>query len=151
MESPLIDINEYMKRPLHDRQIHLDLLEVCLERGGMSTYFKGLMAHYLNTTIPSGMKIQICHACGNAKCSNPKLLYFGTPKENYSDSVKHGTSKNPWQRAVEKYGIEVALDRARNHQKRVSGKNTFYITNGIIIKRWPIGKEIPENFRKGRK
>jgi hypothetical protein len=118
----MIDINEYMKLPLEERQKHLVLDEECVERGGMSTYFKGMMAHILDTTIPSGMRILVCHACGNSKCSNPKHLYFGSPKENVADGYKHGTMKNVWENTVAKYGHEKALSMVREHQKiRVSG------------------------------
>jgi len=146
----MIDVNEYIKRPLDERQSHLNLDESCLERGGMSSYFKGLMAHILDTTIPSGMKIHVCHACGNEKCSNPNHLYFGSPKENAQDSIKHGTMVNAWQAKVDKYGYEKALSMMREHQKRVCGKGTFYINDGTKIKRLKIGEEIPNGWSKGR-
>lgn len=146
----MIDIEEYIKRPLSERQSHLDLNDNCIERGGFSSYFKGLLAHVLNTSIPSGIKIHVCHACGNGKCSNPKHLYFGTPKENILDGYRHGTIVNAWQSTVKKYGIDEAMRRARENQRRVNGKNTFYITDGKVTKRHPIGSTIPDGWNKGR-
>ena len=72
------------------RQSHLDLNEFCIERGGNSTNHKGVLAQYLNTTIPYGVKYLLCHACGNGNCSNPKHLYWGSPKENVEDAIKNG-------------------------------------------------------------
>ena len=66
-----------------ERQEHLDLSETCIERGGNSTNHKGVLAQYLNTNIPYGIYFPLCHACHNGKCSNPKHLYWGTPKENF--------------------------------------------------------------------
>jgi hypothetical protein len=150
IQVDMIDINEYMKLPLADRQKHLNLKEDCLERGGMSTYFKGMMAHILNTTIPSGMKILVCHACGNAKCSNPNHLYFGSPKENVKDGFNHGTMTDAWQAKINKYGRDEALRMMREHQKKVCGKGTVYITDGITTKRIPKSDPIPANWRLGR-
>jgi len=101
------DINEYIKLPKEDRQKHLKLDEPCLERGGQSMYCKGLLAHIHNTTIPSGHKIHVCHACHNGSCSNPNHLYWGTAKENRRDYMNNG-GKSIWEKMVEKYGYEEA-------------------------------------------
>lgn len=70
------DIKEFIKESREVRRAHLQLEEPCCERGGNSTNHKGVLAQYLDTTIPSG-RILLCHACNNEKCSNPKHLYWG--------------------------------------------------------------------------
>ena len=107
-------IDEYITLPKEERQTHLDLNEPCIERGGpkkggLSSYCKGLLAHILNTTIPSGNKIHVCHACNNENCSNPKHLYWGTAKENIvEDGALFGTWQPLWDKIVAKYGYEEA-------------------------------------------
>ena len=99
----MIDINEFITRSREERQSHLNLDEQCCERGGNSTNHKGVLAQYLNTTIPSG-RILLCHACNNDKCSNPNHLYWGTDKENIT--IDNPNWKTRWERQVEKYGYE---------------------------------------------
>lgn len=104
----MIDINEFIQRSREERRLHLSLSEPCCERGGNSTNHKGVLAQFLDTTIPSG-RILLCHACNNDKCSNPKHLYWGTDYDNIIvDGQEFGTHKNPWERRVEKYGYEKA-------------------------------------------
>jgi len=111
----MIDITEFINRSREDRRAHLKLDEPCCERGGNSTNHKGVLAQYLDTTIPSG-RILLCHACHNEKCSNPKHLYWGTDKENITiDSKENGTWKTPWDRMVEKYGYDEAC-RLNSHK-----------------------------------
>ena len=106
----MIDITEFISRSREDRRNHLCLSEPCCERGGNSTNHKGVLAQYLNTTIPSG-RILLCHACHNDKCSNPKHLYWGTDRENILiDAKENGTWKSAWERTVEKYGYEKACE-----------------------------------------
>jgi len=105
----MIDIHEYMLLSKDLRQIHLMLNEPCIERGGQSMYLKGLLAHLHDTTIPSGKKIHVCHACHNGKCSNPVHLYWGTASENCLDRMANG-GKSIWQSMVEKYGETVARE-----------------------------------------
>lgn len=111
-------IEEYILQTNESRKAHLDLSEPCIERGGpasggLSSYCKGMMAHILDTTIPSGHKIHICHACNNAVCSNPKHLYWGTARENRADQ---GLTESIWERSVAKHGLEEAT-RLNSHKK----------------------------------
>lgn len=106
----MIDLKEYIKLPKEERQQHTDLSAPCVERGGNSTNHKGVLAQYLNTTIPSG-RILLCHACGNGKCSEPRHLYWGTDKENIvEDGIKFGTWKSPHQRMLEKHGTDTVTE-----------------------------------------
>lgn len=108
----MILIEDYITKPKADRQNHIDLTDPCVERGGpqkggLSSYCKGLMAHLLDTTIPSGHKIHVCHACNNERCSNPKHLYWGTAQENSQDRINND-GKTIFDKMVEKYGYEEA-------------------------------------------
>ena len=116
------DIFEYIKKPIVERQSHLDLESECREIGGNSTSFKGLLSHILNVTIPSGSKILLFHKCHNNKCSNPNHLYYGTPKENILDQKENGTFQAPWERMVAKYGLEEARKRQAKGNKAAGGK-----------------------------
>jgi hypothetical protein len=118
------DIYEYITWPKAERQTHLKLDEPCIERGAGSYYFKGLLAHILDTTIPTGKKIHLCHACNNGACSNPSHLYWGTSQENRVDQVNNG-GKTIWERTVEKYGLETAREmQARNTASKAGKGNT---------------------------
>ena len=140
-------IEEYIIQSKQERQQHIDLNDPCVERGGpakggLSSYCKGLMAHLLDTTIPSGHKIHVCHACNNENCSNPKHLYWGTAKENRLDQ---GEGNSVWDRMIKKYGLEEA--KAMQSQK---GN-----TNGSGNKGKPKSEEhkakIAANRKGGRK
>lgn len=104
-----ISITEYMLKTREERTIHLKLDESCVERGGTSTDFRGLLAFVLGTSIPKGMKVHCCHACHNSKCSNPNHMYWGTPSENKIDADKV-YRKTFWQRVVDKYGEQGARE-----------------------------------------
>lgn len=95
-------IDEYMLLTKTERQAHIDLSDNCIEIGGNSPRFRGLLAHHLKTTIPKGMKVHLCHACNNDKCSNPNHLYWGTPRENYFDAIAKGTMADPHTRKIRK-------------------------------------------------
>jgi len=123
----MILIEEYIVRPRAERQQHIDLSDPCIERGGpqkggLSSYCKGLMAHLLDTTIPTGYKIYICHACNNPKCSNPKHLYWGTSSENSLDRVMNG-DKSIWEKMVDKYGLEEAKILQAKGDKSSGGRS----------------------------
>ena len=119
----MINITEFMLKSREERRVHLNLEEQCCERGGNSTNHKGVLAEYLNTTIPSG-RILLCHACHNAKCSNPKHLYWGTDKDNLAidRADQPGGWKTPWERLVEKYGYEEACKMQSRGNKAAGGK-----------------------------
>lgn len=114
-------VEDYLKLPQADRQTHLKLDEPCNERGGSSTQHRGVLSEYLNTPI-YGKPADLCHACHNAECSNPRHLYWGTRKENIQDSKDNGTFKNGWQNLVEKYGYEEACNMRRKGNKSAGGK-----------------------------
>ena len=122
----MIEITEYILLPKEERQKHLILVEPCIERGGprsggLSAYCKGLMAHLLDTSIPSGMKIHVCHACNNARCSNPNHLYWGTAQENRLDEIANGGT-TIWERVVAKHGLIAASElNIRKGNKNGSG------------------------------
>lgn len=109
----MIQVNEWIKESRDERTKHLVLSEKCIERGGNSTVHRGVLAQFLCTDIPS--KIDLCHACNNEKCSNPKHLYWGTRKENVEDAKNNGTFKSPWQALVDKYGYEKACEFNRKN------------------------------------
>jgi hypothetical protein len=116
MEAKIL-VENYLLKLQTERQIHLDLTDLCIERGGISTNHRGVLAQYLDTPI-YGKPADLCHACHNEKCSNPKHLYWGTRKENTQDSKNNGTFQPIWDRMVEKYGYE----EARNMQRRPNNK-----------------------------
>lgn len=102
------DIYQYISKTKLERQSHLKLDESCIEIGGNSEQFRALLAHYLKTTIPKGMKIYCCHACHNGKCSNPTHLYWGTAKENNQDAADNGKI-SIYEATIRKHGEEGAL------------------------------------------
>lgn len=116
----MIDVYTYINESIETRQSHFDFSESCIERGGYSTIHKGVLAQFLNSSIPSG-KILLCHGCHNAKCSNPRHLYWGTYKENKLDAIKIGQSKNVWINLVNKYGYEEACKMQSRGNKAAGG------------------------------
>ena len=114
----MIDVKNFIKEPKSVRQLHLCLDEKCVERGGNSTNHKGILAQYLDSTIPSG-RILLCHACNNDKCSNPKHLYWGTDKENITQDNLNW--KSVWAKMIEKYGYEEACKRQSRGDKAANG------------------------------
>lgn len=116
-----MELNEYISQPKATRQEHLNLDEPCVERGGNSTQHRGVLVEFLNTPFYS-RPIDLCHACHNAKCSNPRHLYWGTRKENIQDSIDNGTHVNPWQGLVNKYGLEEARKMQAKGDKSKGGR-----------------------------
>jgi len=107
-----IDIKKYMLLSREERRNHLCLEESCIEIGGDSRLFRGLLAHYLQTTI-GDRKTYVCHACYNPKCSNPRHLYWGTPTDNVIDTKESGRYKSFYSNVIEKYGFDAARDMRR--------------------------------------
>ena len=119
--NTIVDVNDYIKLTKEERQSHINENEECIERGGDSTHHKGLLAYFLNTTIPT-RGIDLCHYCGNGKCSNPNHLYWGTRKENAEDTKRHGNYKTPFERTVEKYGYEATIEMNRKNGYQAGNK-----------------------------
>lgn len=71
----------YESRP--ERQAHLDLSTPCVQRGGNSVHFKGILAHHLDTDIPVEGGVLVAHACGHMWCSNPLHLYWSRDPWNW--------------------------------------------------------------------
>lgn len=119
----MINAKESLNLPKEDRQRHMDLSTQCKERGGNSTNHRGVLAEFLNTTIPAG-RVILAHACGNKKCSNPLHLYWATDRENIvEDGIKFGTWKTPWEHMVDKHGLEDAkIIQALNSKSSIAGK-----------------------------
>lgn len=122
----MLDINEFITKSRNERREHLDLSQPCCERGGSSTQHKGVLAEYLQTTIPSG-RILLCHACHNGKCSNPRHLYWGTDHDNLTidRAEQPGGYKGPFERLVEKVGYAeaCALNSRRNKGNKFGSGN----------------------------
>ena len=97
-------IELHMQLSRNDRRKHLKLEENCLMIGGGSKEYRGLLAHHLKTTIPSGKDIVLCHACHNGKCSNVNHLYWGTQRDNFSDQIENGSVQSIKERMISKYG-----------------------------------------------
>lgn len=116
-----MNVEEYLRKPLNERQSHLELADSCLIRGGSNTQHRGVLAQFLNTNI-FGRPADLCHACSNGECSNPKHLYWGTRKENVQDDMNSGNWKSPFDRMVEKYGYEEACQMNGRGNKAAGGK-----------------------------
>lgn len=133
-----IDIKEYMQSSREQRRSHLVLEEPCIEIGGDSRIFRGLLAHFLGTTI-GGRTCYVCHACNNPRCSNPKHLYWGSPTDNVIDQKESGTWKSGYTKMIEKHGTELTKEimrkRASSGGKSGGGHNA--LDDEAIIK-WKV-------------
>jgi hypothetical protein len=120
------DIYEYIKLSKKERQKHIDLNTPCVEIGGYSSNFRGMLALKLKTTIPKTNKIHLCHACNNSKCSNVSHLYWGTNVENLQDSIDAGIlgTKNARTLTIEKHGLE-KTSILNKKASRLGGKNNI--------------------------
>ena len=144
MENEMILVEEWINETREVRTEHLDLNESCVERGGNSTVHRGVLAQYLDTNLPS--KVDLCHACHNDKCSNPKHLYWGTRKENIQDAKDNGTWKSPWEGMVAKYGYDEAC---RMNSRKMVG-NTLGSGNKGKPKSDEHKKKISLNHKGGK-
>ncbi len=118
-----------------ERQSHMDLSEPCIERGGNSTNHKGVLAQYLDTNIPYGIKYPLCHGCHNGKCSNPKHLYWGTPKENVEDSIENGTKYSKGRKPEFKDSEETKLKKSLAHKGISSPKYKWDDKKLLLLKK----------------
>jgi hypothetical protein len=118
----MIDAKESLTLPKEQRQAHMDLSAPCKERGGNSTNHRGVLAEFLNTTIPAG-RVILAHGCGNEKCSNPLHLYWASDRENIvEDGKEFGTWVSIWDRKVAKHGFEGACKLQAKGDKSAGGK-----------------------------
>lgn len=117
------DVNAYMAKSRDERTSHLTLEESCIEIGGIHKEYRGMLAHFLRTTIPRGRWIQLCHACNNSKCSNPKHLYWGTPKENYDDSVADGKRTKSFARLTKEKLGDQEFEALQKRRSSLGGKS----------------------------
>ena len=124
-------IEEYILTPKEVRQKHLKLDTPCIERGGNSIMFRGLLADRLNTTIPKGHSVHLCHACHNGKCSNWLHLYWGTPSENRRDALVNG-ELSIRDRTIAKHGEVKAkeLGKRSPEQYKASGQKVSAALKG---------------------
>ena len=148
MES-FVDISEYMLQSREARREHLKLNEACIEIGGDSRSCRNLLAHYLHTTVGS-YKTYVCHACYNAKCSNPRHLYWGTPEDNVLDTKESGRWKPPYERLVEKHGLEAAKGIVRKSAsaggKAGGGSNAL---SDIELQKWKVAIDSTDTAKFG--
>lgn len=117
------DFENYIQLSREERRNHLKLDEPCILIGGRSRDFRGLLAHYLKTTIPKGRNNQLCHACNVEMCSNTSHMYWGTNKDNHIDRVEVGSYTSFKERIEAKYTqAELDIIRRKGGQKLAGRK-----------------------------
>ena len=164
----MINVHSWIIESKTIRQEHLRLDESCIERGGESYQHRGVLAEYLNTTIPDGHKIHLCHACNNGRCSNPRHLYWGTAIENAIDAVLCGARKSrkglPGHPQTEETKRKISLankNKPPNNPNGINGGGSLgktykrsysqiCITDGVNNTRIRSTLEIPNGWRRGR-
>lgn len=122
MFTPIAD---YMAQPRSERKSHLRLDEPCIEIGGWSQDFRGLLAYFLKTTMPKGRIANLCHGCLNDKCSNVKHLYWGTNRDNQLDEIEGGRYVTPAEHVKNKYGEEYFKNLVRTAGTKNKGKKHY--------------------------
>jgi len=140
-------LTEYIQLTKEQRQEHINLDEDCIIRGGMSTHFRGILAHYLDTDLNT-QKIDCCHACNNEACCNPKHLYWGTRSENVLDSyeanpdIKNKLSSNMLGKKNPNYDIKPWRNVAiKTHANMLNiWKSAEYIYKNYFEKGWDFSK-----------
>ncbi len=143
-KGDMINIDEYILKTKQERTAHIDLSQKCIESKNRTSKTKKILSEFLDTNIPSGYKIILCHACNNEKCLNPKHLYWGTQYENIVDDGKiYGTWENPSKRTIDKYGEETAKKLWASGDKSAGGK-----ANSGIVKSEEHKKKIAEAIKK---
>lgn len=143
MKVQFENIDDYMKHSRDERRFHLKLNESCIEIGGhSSTVFKGLLAYFLKTTIPTRHKIHLCHACNNSKCSNPEHLYWGSPKDNVADTIKAGNFGG------NKKKSELQMQHAQKLGKRFGGTHISKEKSAKVLANIAVVKKVFESSQK---
>lgn len=120
-----IPILDYMTKSRNERKSHLKLNEPCIEIGGWSQDFRGLLAYFLGTTIPKGKIANLCHGCLNDKCSNVNHLYWGTNSDNTRDEIEGGKYISISERIRRKHGEEYLKNIVRRAGSNNKGKKHY--------------------------
>ena len=141
-------VEDYILLSRETRRSHLRLEDPCIIRGGDSFQMRGLLAHILNTTIPTNLtkkKILVCHACHNGNCGNPYHLYWGTYYENRMDSISNGGYLSPYHFNLDTYGADYAKSRNKRSPESaaLSGKGNKGKPKSVEHK-----KRISESIKK---
>lgn len=143
-----LQIETYISKSREERRSHLDLSDPCIMIGGGSRDFRGLLAHYLKTTVPAGRDVVLCHACHNGRCSNPKHIYWGTQRDNFLDQVDNGTTDSIKTRMINRYGEEgyrKIVAEATRKAREVSRK-----VNKLTLPEWERIKQMISSVPDGR-
>lgn len=72
----------------------------CIHHSGYAPFkaLKQMFAHVASWIIHNGpikKGLHVLHSCDNKKCTNPKHLFLGTPKDNTQDMLQKGRGNKP--------------------------------------------------------